>query len=277
VWVRTSSPGVLLGGLEPRPTPECSYAENMLNGTEHRCRLALPTARYQAQHQDMKQMNGVNHPSVPWQVGRRIVFGVMATLIATIAAACGGANSPTSSSTATPGSTLASAPPRSPSVTPTPAVVSASPCSSQQLSVRLDKFNAPDVNGDRSGFLAVENSSAFTCTIAGYPMVALHDAANRAIPVTLERGGFGAPTIHDPGTQTIDLAPNAAAYFGMSWFNTGRSCRTSVRSEVTLPGDVAPRPLPMTLVECPVGLNPGPLAVTAIGTAAAFAGGNYLP
>ena len=123
----------------------------------------------------------------------------------------------------------------------------------------------------------MENSSAFNCTIVGYPVVALYDAANRAIPVTLEHGGFGAPTIHDPGTQTIDLAPNMAAYFGMSWFNTGGNCRTSVRSEVKLPGDVARRPLAMTIVECPVGLNPGPLAVTAIATAVAFTGGNYLP
>lgn len=143
--------------------------------------------------------------------------------------------------------------------------------------MRLDKFNAPDVNGDRSAFVAVENRSAFTCTIASYPMVVLYDADNRAIPVTLEHGGFGAQTIHDPGTQTIDLAPNAAAYFGMSWFNTGGNCRTSVRSEVMLPGDATPRSLEITLVECPVGLNPGPLAVTAIATATAFRGGNYVP
>jgi hypothetical protein len=145
------------------------------------------------------------------------------------------------------------------------------------MSVRLDKLNPPDVNGDRSAFLTVENSSASTCTIAGYPVVALHDAAGRVIPVTLEHGGFGAPEIRDPGTQPIDLAPNTAAYFGMFWFNTGWSCRTSVRSAVMLPGDATPRSLAMTLIECPVGLNPGPLAVTAIGTAAAFAGGNYLP
>jgi Protein of unknown function (DUF4232) len=143
--------------------------------------------------------------------------------------------------------------------------------------VHVDKFNAPDINGDRSGFLAVENSSASACTIAGYPVVALYDAADRTIPVTLEHGGFEGLTIHDPGARTIDLAPNATAYFGMSWFNTGGSCRTSVRSGVTLPGDAAPRPLAMTLVECAVGPNPGPLAVTAIGTAAAFAGGTDLP
>ncbi len=122
-----------------------------------------------------------------------------------------------------------------------------------------------------------QHSSAFTCTIAGYPVVALYDAANRTIPVTLEHGGFGALTIHDPGIHTIDLAPNAAAYFGMSWFSTGGSCRASVRSDVTVPGDLEPQRVAMTLVECAVGLNPGPLAVSAIGSAAAFAGGNYVP
>ncbi len=123
----------------------------------------------------------------------------------------------------------------------------------------------------------MNNSSATRCTIDGYPMVAPYDAAGRAIPVTLEDGVSGSPTIHDPGPQTIDLAPHTAAYFGMSWFNTGLNCRTSVRSDVTLPGDAAPHSLAITFIECPVGLNPGPLFVTAIGTAAAFNGGDYLP
>lgn len=201
----------------------------------------------------------------------------MATLVATIAVACGGASPVTSSPTAPAHATPTSSPPSSPSATPAPALASTAPCSSQQLSVRLDKFNSPDVNGDRSAFLALENSSASTCTIAGYPMVALYDAASRAIPVTLEHGGFGAPEIRDPGAQTVNLAPNTAAYFGMFWFNTGGSCRTSVRSVVMLPGDATPRSLAITLIECPVGLNPGPLAVTAVGTAAAFYGGDYLP
>ena len=145
----------------------------------------------------------------------------------------------------------------------------------------LDKFNAPDVNGDRSAFLVVENSSAIPCTIAGYPIVAPFDAAGRAIPVTLEHGGFGAATTHDPGTHTIDLAPRTAAYFGMQWFSSGGGppyCTTSVRSDVTLPGDAASHSLAITLIDvCPVGENPGPLAVTAIASAAAFAGGTYLP
>jgi Protein of unknown function (DUF4232) len=167
--------------------------------------------------------------------------------------------------TATPGSPSAS----SASTTAT--------CSSRQLSVSLDKFNAPDVNGDYSAFVVVKNASAIQCTVTGYPIVALYDAASRAIPVALEHGSFGAQTIHDPGARTIDLAPGTAAFFGMHWFNTGGNCTTSVRSEVTLPGDASPRSLAMTLIECPVGLNPGPLAVTAIGTAAAFAGGVSLP
>lgn len=152
---------------------------------------------------------------------------------------------------------------------PTPTVAS--------TRVSLDKFNAPDVNGDHSAFLVVKNASANQCTVAGYPIVALYDAASRAIPVTLEHGSFGAQTIHDPGARTIDLAPGTAAFFGMHWFSTGGNCTTSVRSEVTLPGDASPRSLAMTLIECPVGLNPGPLAVTAIGTAAAFASGVSLP
>jgi len=141
--------------------------------------------------------------------------------------------------------------------------------------VSLDKFNAPDVNGDRSAFLVVENSSATPCTIAGYPIVAPYDAGGRAIRVTLEHGGFATPTIHDPGVQAIDLTPRTATYFGMQWFSSGGGpprCTTSVRSDVTLPGDAAPRSLAITLIDvCPVGQNPGPLAVTAIGTAAAFA------
>jgi hypothetical protein len=143
--------------------------------------------------------------------------------------------------------------------------------------VSVDKFNPPDVNGDRSAFLAVDNSSATPCTIAGYPVVAPYDDTGRAIPVTLEDGVSGSPTIRDPGTQTIDLAPNTAAYFGMSWFNTGGNCRTSVRADVTFHDDATPRSLAITFIECPVGLNPGPLFVTAIGTAAAFDGGDYLP
>jgi hypothetical protein len=145
--------------------------------------------------------------------------------------------------------------------------------------VSLDKLNSPDVNGYRSAFLVVENSSAAPCTIAGYPIVAPYDDTGRGIPVTLERGSFGAQPIHDPGTQTLTLAPSTAAFFGMQWFSSGRgSCTTSVRSDVTLPGDVAPRRVAMTLIDvCSVGQNPGPLAVTAIGPAAAFAGGVYLP
>ena len=156
-------------------------------------------------------------------------------------------------------------------------------CSPQQLSLSLDKFNVPDINRDSSAFLRVENTSPNPCTIAGYPIVAPDDAAGRAIPVTLEHGGFGAPTIHDPGTQAVDLAPGMAAYFGMQWNSSGAPasppyCTTSARSDVTLPGDAQPRAVAITLIDvCAVGANPGPLAVTAIGTAAAFAGGTYLP
>ena len=154
-------------------------------------------------------------------------------------------------------------------------------CSSQQLSVSLDKFNAPDVNGDRSAFLVVENSSASQCTIAGYPVVAPYDAAGRAIPVTLEHGGFGAQPIHDPGAQTIHLASHAATYVGIQWSSSGGGppyCTSSVRLDVTLPGNDASRSLPIALMDvCAVGQNPGPLAVTAIGTAASFVGGVYLP
>ena len=194
-------------------------------------------------------------------------------VVLVLVAACGSAS---------PGPFQTSPSPTATPVSPSPSSFSTTAtCSSEQLSVSLDKFNAPDVNGDRSAFLVVENSSATPCTIAGYPIVAPYDAGGRAIRVTLEHGGFATPTIHDPGVQAIDLTPRTATYFGMQWFSSGGGpprCTTSVRSDVTLPGDAAPRSLAITLIDvCPVGQNPGPLAVTAIGTAAPFAGGTYLP
>ena len=204
-------------------------------------------------------------------------FGIVATLAALCLAACGSTvPHPTPRATISP-SLLPSATP-TPTAQPSPSSSNTTAaCSSQQLSVSLDKVNTPAINGDRSAFLVVENTSATPCVLAGYPIVAPYDASGRAIPVTLEHGGFGAPDIHDPGTQTIDLAPRAAAYFGMQWFTSGGGCTASVRSEVTLPVDAEPRSLAITLVECPVGENPGPLAVTGIGTAAAFAGGTFVP
>lgn len=188
-------------------------------------------------------------------------------------AACGTASPGGSAKPATPTLIPASASPLVSSKTAT--------CSSQQLSLSLDKFNAPDINGDRSAFLIVKNNSEHPCTMSGYPTIAPYDAAGRAIPVTLEHGGFGAQPIHDPGIQTVELAPQTAAYFGVQWFSSGGGppyCTTSIQSKVTIPGDATPRSLQITLINvCAVGPNPGPLAVTAVATAAAFVGGTYTP
>lgn len=138
--------------------------------------------------------------SLLWRTPLMLLLGVL------LAACAIGA--PT---TTTPSSTLT---PNQPTVTPT-ARTAVSTCQTNQLALAYDKFDALAAN--RADQFSLQNTSASTCTLYGYPAVQMLLANNQPTPTqeTQDTSSYffkGAVQV-----QTVSLQPGAKSYFVISW------------------------------------------------------------
>ena len=127
--------------------------------------------------------------------------------------------------------------PSQPVATPTASTVP-STCQTNQLALAYDKFDGLDANqGDQ---FSLQNTSASTCTLDGYPNVQMLLATGQPTP-TQERQDTGSYVFAGPvQIQTVSLQPGAKAYFVISW--AAGACdqyavTAGIYIQVTPPGD----------------------------------------
>lgn len=156
-----------------------------------------------------------------------------------------GPSSAAVSSTDTPGPSGAStttatmpttAAPTTPSTTTTVAATTRSArCRADQLHASLGQAGA--AAGHVGDTITLHNASATTCTLEGYPGLALLGSGGRPLPTEVHRG---AGYIVRPETPTlVTLAPGQDASFALGYADatgySGQACPTSQSVEVTPP------------------------------------------
>lgn len=87
------------------------------------------------------------------------------------------------------------------------------------------KVTTTDAGGSQAGmnhagtYLRMENVGKSTCTISGYPGLALEGAGHTAIKTTARHGDTY--FAKDPGVHPVTLKPGKSAYADLVWTHTG--------------------------------------------------------
>ncbi|MEV5593708.1 DUF4232 domain-containing protein [Streptomyces sp. NPDC052496] len=87
------------------------------------------------------------------------------------------------------------------------------------------KVSTTDAGGSQAGmnhagtYLRMENVGKSTCTISGYPGLALEGAGHTAIKTQARHGDTY--FAKDPGVHPVTLAPGKSAYADLVWTHTG--------------------------------------------------------
>ena len=116
---------------------------------------------------------------------------------------------PTQLATLTPTPTLTP-----PTATPT-ARTAVSICQTNQLALAYDKSDA--LVSNRGDQFSLQNMSASTCTLYGYPGVQMLLANNQPTPTQETRGTSSYFFAGAVQIQTVSLQPGAKSYFVISW------------------------------------------------------------
>jgi Protein of unknown function (DUF4232) len=133
----------------------------------------------------------------------RFLQAVTASALASLAvvgcASAGGAHLTSAAPAARPMSKTASAPPSA----------QAMRCRAGVLDLRPGAYVSP-MTGEHAVIYALTNHGSVTCTLDGYPQVALYSAPGIALPFRYTNGGGAYATHNKPAT--VVLAPGASAY-----------------------------------------------------------------
>ncbi|MGE5227073.1 MAG: DUF4232 domain-containing protein [Planctomycetaceae bacterium] len=117
-------------------------------------------------------------------------------------------------------------------------------CVRNQLGVRSN--GSQGAAGTIYGAWVFTNVSKTTCTLTGYPSLALYGTRGRPIPTTEKRDLL-------PGPRLVTLAPGASATFRTSYSDvpsSRRACPMSSVMQVDAPGVAQPLFIPATLGPC---------------------------
>ncbi len=137
-----------------------------------------------------------------------------------------------------------------PALAPTPEA----PCVGANLRLSVEGGDAG--MGNRVTVLAVQNTGAQTCSVAGYPAVTLADAGDRVlttVKAVQEPGNYFA---QGTAPTPVSLKPQAKAYFDLAWnvvpheAEGEKTCPEAKTLRLTLPGDAALISLPLALTPC---------------------------
>jgi hypothetical protein len=114
----------------------------------------------------------------------------------------------------------------------------ASRCRSADLELSV-QGPVSEPTGQHTLPLALTSRSARTCSLLGYPTVALLDAGGRELPFVYRRGGDQVVTSRPPGR--VDLAPGAAAHATVNKYRCDLGNRGAAAAiTLTLPDDPSP-------------------------------------
>ena len=167
---------------------------------------------------------------------------VLAVVVAVVVLASGGSDN---KKTATTGTTTPSGSTVTTRAGGTTATTRASDATATTAGPPGGPCKAADVDGAMAGstvrgtnavsVVSVTNTGKRTCTINGYPGVALLGPNNAKVQTTVAQGGGGVPA--GLTAQAISLDPGAKASFVISWDQVSGTCADVRSFDVTLPGD----------------------------------------
>ena len=127
-------------------------------------------------------------------------------------------------------------------------------CSGGDLKLSVEGGDAG--MGNRVTVLALQNTGARTCSLIGYPTVALTDAGGRVletIKAVQEPGNYFAK---GTAPSPVSLKPQAKAFFDLAWNvvphegEGEKVCPEAKTLRLTLPGDAVQIGLPLALAPC---------------------------
>lgn len=128
------------------------------------------------------------------------------------------------------------------------------PCISRGL--RLTDEGGDAGMGNRVMVLGVVNTSARTCSLAGYPAVAVLDRQGRVLTAIRSEQSPGNYFRNAERPRPVEVAAGAKAYFDIAWNvvpheDQGETaCPTVTRLQVTAPGDTGAMALERELTPC---------------------------
>jgi len=141
-----------------------------------------------------------------------------------------------------------------PPATPGGVLAASAPCRGPQLKLSLAGGDAGA--GHRVSILGVQNLGAQTCSLTGYPVVALQDAQGRVLAAVRTEQNPGSYFRAGQPPAPVELAPQGQAFFDLAWSaipNEGRgerTCPTAARIRMTAPGDTSPVTLSQSFSPC---------------------------
>jgi hypothetical protein len=161
-------------------------------------------------------------------------------------AACSSSPSPKHSTTTTQRSTSTT----SSSTTPTTAVAptTAPPAASAACThITAAPGQSQGAAGTITGVVTVSNTGTTTCTVDGYPTLALFSGSGAPLTVTMANGlTVDISSQANAAPASVALAPSSTAQFAYQFSDvpvgTETSCPTSEQASTTMPGSTTPSP-----------------------------------
>jgi hypothetical protein len=118
------------------------------------------------------------------------------------------------------------------------------PCRASELALSRPREGPSEATGQNSRMLALTNRSSTTCSLDGYPTIALIDEGGKRLPFRYRNGGDQMVTARPPAVVT--LAPGSSAYALINKYRCDVRDRSIVASiTLTPPGDLASLRLPL--------------------------------
>jgi hypothetical protein len=163
-----------------------------------------------------------------------------------VLAACSSSPSPNHSTTTTTAratTTSSSTTPTTAASTTTSTVAAAAVCNHISASAGQSEGAA----GTITGVVTVTNTGTATCTVDGYPAVALYSGSGAPLTVTMVNGlsvNLSPPA--NAGPTSVTIAPSATAQFAYQFSDVPvgaeTSCPTSEQASTVMPGAATPSP-----------------------------------
>jgi hypothetical protein len=134
-------------------------------------------------------------------------------------------------------------------------------CDAGQLSASL--VHSGVAAGSSIDIIALTNAGSTTCTLEGYPDLALYDAQGQAVPASVQQGPVGGVS----GPTLVTLAPGSSASFYVQFSSgtgtPGASCQPFTVG-ITPPGSGGQVQLNATIEPCTTAGTPPQLMVSAL-------------
>jgi hypothetical protein len=167
-------------------------------------------------------------------------------------------NSSSPTTTAAPTTTGGSSSPSSsaapPSTAPSTTTAGLSSCAAADLTGAI--AGSSGAAGTIETTVALKNTTAKPCTLAGYPGLLLHGPTGAALPTNVVRKGSYSFTAMAPTTVTV--SPGGSAYFNIGYSDVPvggeTTCASSVSLGITPPNAYDQLMVPATLAACGGGM-----------------------